>query len=703
MKKTIKIIIFSILLMLLALVPALAVVPYRTYNYTNEGFIQETPHAYITKAIYEADAFEDITMSSPGDVFVAPDHSVYISDAGSNRIICLDKDYKLVKTIDGFTSNDEPQTFSQPKGLFVNEKGDIYIADTGSSRVVALDSSGNLIRLIEKPETEMITDDYVFAPVAVTVDRFSRVFVIDRQIELGIIAYDENNNFTGFIGSQAVSYNALEYFWKRFFTDEQKSRMQDFIPTVYNNLACDKDGFIYGVTDNFDSKDLKKTIDGKIKDGKTTPIKKLNHKGFDILVRNGFYPPVGDIFYDYDQTGAPQLSTIVDVAIGESDTYSMLDSRRGRVFTYSKSGVLLFAFGEKSTQFGNNDIACAIDYNGSDILVLDSSLSCLTVYERTSYGELIIGAQADYNAYRFDESAQKWEEILALNPNYALAYEGIGQARLNTGNYHVAMDCFKRSGNIEQYSEAFKGIRNEFINKYLALIIIAVIVIIVGLVKLFGFIGKCNREKYKNAKHPLFYHFTYGFYILFHPFDGFWDLKHEKRGSIKVAHSFYVSLFIVEMLRGIMTSHIASGNNSFDFFQTLLKTIGISVLFVIANWCLTSLMDGKGDLKSIYTAVGYSLLPMILLRAAIIPLSYIITFDELMYITFIITLSMIWTLFLIFAGVMVTQQYTLAKNVATLFLSVAGMAIIVFILLLFLTTFYKIRDFIKVLVIEFTR
>lgn len=36
----------------------------------------------------------------------------------------------------------------------------------------------------------------------------------------------------------------------------------------------------------------------------------------------------------------------------------------------------------------------------------------------------------------------------------------------------------------------------------------------------------------------------YVFHVIFHPFDGFWDLKHEKKGSVPAALTFVVLTII---------------------------------------------------------------------------------------------------------------------------------------------------------------
>ena len=42
----------------------------------------------------------------------------------------------------------------------------------------------------------------------------------------------------------------------------------------------------------------------------------------------------------------------------------------------------------------------------------------------------------------------------------------------------------------------------------------------------------------------------YAKYVLFHPFDGFWDLTHEKRGSFAAATTFLVLFLLGRPLLG---------------------------------------------------------------------------------------------------------------------------------------------------------
>ncbi|MFY9569169.1 MAG: hypothetical protein WAP56_08355, partial [Acetivibrionales bacterium] len=48
----------------------------------------------------------------------------------------------------------------------------------------------------------------------------------------------------------------------------------------------------------------------------------------------------------------------------------------------------------------------------------------------------------------------------------------------------------------------------------------------------------------------------YSLYLIFHPFDGFWDLKHEKRGNLKTALIIVAMVGVTFILRRQLTGFI---------------------------------------------------------------------------------------------------------------------------------------------------
>ncbi len=187
----------------------------------------------------------------------------------------------------------------------------------------------------------------------------------------------------------------------------------------------------------------------------------------------------------------------------------------------------------------------------------------------------------------------------------------------------------------------------------------------------------------------------YGFHILFHPFDGFWQLKREHKGSLAAALT-YVGIVI-------MLTTFEKQTTGFLFNTVRLKDVNvvvdiltvtmIYVLWCVANWCLTSLMDGEGNMKDIFIAMGYALLPMIIIRLPMIALSLGITAEEGTFYYVLNSVSYIWTGILVFFGTMVTHQYSFKKTVLTCICTVVGMGIIMFIGLLFFSVIQQMITF----------
>jgi hypothetical protein len=177
----------------------------------------------------------------------------------------------------------------------------------------------------------------------------------------------------------------------------------------------------------------------------------------------------------------------------------------------------------------------------------------------------------------------------------------------------------------------------------------------------------------------------YSLYVCTHPLDGFWDLTNEKRGSLGAANVIIASAVIVEVLRITLTSFQFVSVNM-EYFNAIIVFMRILLpvfLWTLANWSLTTLMDGKGTMKDIYMAIGYALLPYVIINAIMIVLSQVITFDEGAFYWFLAGFSALWTGILIIAGMMMIHDYTLGKTLLSSFLTIIGMGIIVFVFVVF--------------------
>ncbi|RAP76158.1 Yip1 family protein [Paenibacillus montanisoli] len=169
-------------------------------------------------------------------------------------------------------------------------------------------------------------------------------------------------------------------------------------------------------------------------------------------------------------------------------------------------------------------------------------------------------------------------------------------------------------------------------------------------------------------------------HLILHPFDGFWDMKYESKGKVKVSLAILALLVLTLILQkqyaGFLVNFVDPRTlNSLDDLQF---TVLPFFLFCIANWSITTLMEGEGKFKEIVMATGYALLPMVLINLPMTFVSRYMTQEETSFYWLINSVASIWFILLLFIGIMTVHQYTPAKAVLTLVLTVIAMGFVVF-------------------------
>ena len=177
----------------------------------------------------------------------------------------------------------------------------------------------------------------------------------------------------------------------------------------------------------------------------------------------------------------------------------------------------------------------------------------------------------------------------------------------------------------------------------------------------------------------------YSLYVITHPLDGFWDLTHEQRGSVGAA-TIIIILSVLTNLFRMQFSSFLFVTVRLSRVNLLIQILGIIVpiiIGVVANWSITTLMNGKGNMRDIYMATGYALTPYVLINLPMILLSNVITTDEGAFYYFLQSFALIWCLFLLLSAMMMIHDYSLGKAIFAGLLTILGMLIIIFLLLLF--------------------
>ena len=727
MKKLISVLCLLFVFLTVVSIPVGAARAYQTYTYSIDGQPLYSPDAYTAvKSIDFAgmglSASSIAGLNTANDIVTDQDENVYIVDSENDRIVVLDRYYKFKFELKNFENKEGvPDKFHNPQGMYVTADrveegvkipGLIYVCDTDASRILTFKLDGTFHSTIPKPESELFGDDSVYTPTAIAVDAYDRLFVVSSNTNEGVIVMTQKGEFTGFIGAQQTYSSLWDQIWRRFQTDEQRAKQVDIVSYPYNNIAINERGFVYVTIYHEDlASKMTSAITSKSKAGTYAPCKLLNPAGDEIMRRNGFWPPAGEIDFkpvtsntNQDQANAGGVSRIIDVATGPEQTWTIVDSKRNKLYTYDYDGNLLFAFGDSGNQLGNLTGIKSIVYQGDALLVLDGSNNAqrLTVFRRTEYGDVLIQALRHQNDRQYDLAIEDWKEILMRNSNYDAAYIGIGSALFRSGDYEEALEYYKAAYDTENYSEAYKELRKNWMSRFFLLIPLVIVVVCVLVGKFLKYAAKINKKVSVSGKKPTFKEeLLFVFHVMFHPFDGFWDLKHEKRGSLRAAFVFIGITIVSLFYRSVGTGYVMNpqGEYSTIFMQAMVVFVPV-LLFAVANWCLTTLFDGEGNFKNIFIAIGYSLLPIALTMVPVTIFSNIVVSTETDILSLIMTLGFIWAAFLIFFGMMVTHGYSMGKNLGITLGTIAGMAFIMFLAVLFTSLVMDMVSFVTNIVSE---
>lgn len=458
-----------IIITILTLSVNISAQPYYNYTYSIDGKPQKEPDACKPVNIISGASLGITDLNEPSDIFVSKSNDkIFITDTKNNRIIVITKKFKFLEEISSFKNNGTKDTFDTPRGIFEASDGEIYIADSKKQRIVVLDKNYNLRKILLKPVSNLLSDSFEYIPTAVAVDDAKRVFIVSENVNQGIIELDNKGSFVGFFGPIVVSPKAADIFWKLIATKEQRQLLSQAVPTEYSNIDIDSEGFVYGTVSAIDTSEI---IPQNF-------IRRLNPMGTDVLKRLGYTAPMGDVYYDTDKDNNPNISQLIDIAVLKYGKYMALDKRRGRIFSYTNQGELMFVFGGYGNDFGQFGTPAAIDsIDDKQFLVLDSTYNQIVCFELTDYGKIITNAVNDYYNRDLVSSAKNWTEALKHTSKSGLAFKGYGEALIRNKNYKEAMYYLEIAKDKTNYSLAFQAYRAQVIERYLKYILTLIVLL----------------------------------------------------------------------------------------------------------------------------------------------------------------------------------------------------------------------------------
>ena len=375
----------------------------------------------------------------------------------------------------------------------------MYITDINSNQVLVIDMDSyddtlktyEIVQIVTSPLEELGTT--TFKPKKVTVDAAGRIYVICDNIYDGIMEFSIDGTFDRYIGTNYVTLSAWKIFWRNFKTESQLAQEKTIINTSFTSMTY-KNNMIYTTSYALYNESGVLTNDNVM-------IKKINPSGTDVLRRNGYTKPKGDntYFKSNDTNGTYGPSKLDAIAVNDYGAYTVVDSARGRLFTYDNEGNLLYISGtggsgdvSSNTQIDKITSPVAVQYLGENVLVLDSRRQAIIIFEPTEIAKVINKAvSCEYEGRADGETLEDgtyvpgaydyWKQVILLNANYEYAYVGIGKHYLNNKEYKLALENFKLGYDRLYYGKAYKQYRDSIIKKNFAWVAITLFVLIVGI------------------------------------------------------------------------------------------------------------------------------------------------------------------------------------------------------------------------------
>lgn len=642
----------------------------------------------VSKTLTAASLGIEESMQGLTDIFCSNDGMVYILCGEDSRLIVLNKDYTFNKELKISDENGEVD-FTGAQGIFVDKDNKIYIADSQNGRVLVCGNDGVKKEEWTLPDSPLIPEDFVYSPVSVSIDNEGYIYILSLGSFYGALSYKPDGTFLGFYGANRVSATALDTIatiWDRLTkNDDKKAVSVKSMPYSFIDLAIDNEGYMI-------------TLTGQIKNktGKGQ-IRKISPSGQDILYKrltNGSSVSSSSVnFLENKMNKRQGEQNFCSLAVDSDGFLYALEDKYGLIYVYDKDCNLVNGFGggmQNGIQKGTFHTPVSLAVNGTSVLVADKYNCSVTVFEITSYGELLREAHTMYIKGDYLEAESCWKQVLKNDRGNQAAYRGLAMASYSRGDYEKALDYAKSGLDFTVYDLAWQGKIKTFIEDNFTFIIIGAVLLVAGIIALIVVLKRKNRAFITNVKVKT------ALSVTFHPFRSFEEVKYKNQGSLIAAIVLLFLLYIGFVLKATSSGllFLSVSPQNFNMLYTLAQTVGLVLLWSISNWLVCSMFDGKGKLREVFIATVYSLIPLIVYTFIYVILSHFLPLVGVEFLNSLMTVVWVYTFYLLSIALMTVHEYDFFKLMLTSVVVLFLMIIILFILFLFYMLFGQVVDFV---------
>ena len=165
-----------------------------------------------------------------------------------------------------------------------------------------------------------------------------------------------------------------------------------------------------------------------------------------------------------------------------------------------------------------------------------------------------------------------------------------------------------------------------------------------------------------------------------------------------------ILMIFLNILKFQYNGFIVNTNNIKDLnsISQIAYIVGAVLVLTVANWSVTTLFDGKGNMKEIFKMICYCLYPMIWSSLLGMIFSNILSKDEMAIYYLIVGLGIALTIYMFFFGIISIHEYGLGQCLLTILFTAIAAFIILFACLLFFDLFQRMYGFIYTIYREIT-
>lgn len=629
----------------------------------------------------------DIDCDDDGNCYVLSEDGI---------IVIFDNNLKFVSYYKPVDSDGKEVDFSGSLGIYVTGN-EVYIADTLHSRVLLCEDQVVKQEII-MPESALIPSDFVFSPTKVEKNSKGYLYVISKGSYYGAVMYDPEGEFVGFYGANTVTGSFLDSItnlWDRLTSNDiKRAKTLKSLPYQFVDIYIDNEDFVY-------------TCTGLTSSANTTgQIRMLSPGGTNILQKrqyNGERSSSSSFnFGETDQDRRLNLKISQDfesIQVDEQGFIYALDVTYGLVYVYDTDCNLLSAFGggrNNGTQKGVFTSAVSMTYANNKVYVADSIKNNVTVFQITDFGKTLLDAQSKTLKSEYTESKALWQEVLKNDSYNQLALRALAKIAFLEEDYKLSLKYAEEGLDYAIYGQALKKIQSDYIQNNFTWLFLGGIFLVVAIICALIYKKKKQIVLIKNERFKTFLN------IFIHPFNSSNEIRYKEKGSLKIAIVMTILYFVSTVLAVLCSNfrYTSFDKNTFNSLFQIVQSVGLILLWSLANWAVSVLMQGIGKFKHVYIITSYSVLPLIIYNFISIVLSHLLTSPTSALLGMLEIVAMILTGVVLCVGLMIVHDFNFPRFLVSVVIGLFFMFLIIFVIFVFGILITQLWGFLVTLFME---